>query len=83
MLIYLLFMRKKKLEPFPQTATGPSGSPGKLVVLDSRTELDCLIEFINDEFDDPKALRYLLNLVNFLLEGFGNVVLHPKLLKLI
>ena len=69
--------KKQKLEPFPQTATGPSGSPGKLLVLDSRTELDCLIEFINDEFDDPKALRYLLNLV----DGFGNLVLHLKMLK--
>ena len=58
-------MRKNKLEPFPQTATGPSGSAGKLVVLESRTELDCLIEFINDEFDDPKTLRYEMDLVNF------------------
>jgi len=46
-----------------RTATGPSGSPGKLLVLDSRTELDCLIEFINDEFDDPKALsKYAMGL---------------------
>merc|ERR1712107_796681 len=29
------------------------GSVGKLVTLESRTELDCLIEYINDEFDDP------------------------------
>ena len=29
-----------------------------MVVLESRTELDCLIEFINDEFDDPTVLRF-------------------------
>ena len=29
-----------------------------MVVLESRTELDCLIEFINDEFDDPAVLRF-------------------------
>jgi len=42
---------------------GPSGGPGKLVVLESRTELDCLIEFINDEFDDPTVLsKYAIGL---------------------
>lgn len=52
--------------PFPQTSMGPSGLPGKLVVLESRTELDCLIEFINDQFDNPTKLRwYALNLGNF------------------
>ena len=30
-----------------------------MVVLESRTELDCLIEFINDEFDDPAKLRLI------------------------
>ena len=29
-----------------------------MVVLETRTELDCLIEFINDEFDDPTVLRF-------------------------
>ena len=58
----------------PQTATGPSGTPGKLVVLESRTELDCLIEFINDKFDNPTKLRYLLN--------FCYLILHLKLLNL-
>ena len=33
------------------------GKRGKLVVLESRTELDCLIEYMNDEFDDPPALH--------------------------
>ena len=33
------------------------GKTGKLVVLESRTELDCLIEYMNDEFDDPTALQ--------------------------
>merc|ERR1712072_360273 len=46
-----------------RTTPGPSGSPGKLLVLESRTELDCLIEFINDEFDDPKTLsKYAIGL---------------------
>ena len=36
---------------------------GKLVVLESRTELDCLIEYMNDEFDAPTALqKYTLGL---------------------
>jgi len=39
------------------------GKTGKLVVLESRTELDCLIEYMNDEFDDPTALqKYTLGL---------------------
>jgi len=39
------------------------GSIGRLVTLESRTELDCLIEFINDEFDDPKTQsKYTLGL---------------------
>ena len=61
----LSFIKKKKhftkitLIFLPQTSFGgPSGGPGKLVVLESRTELDCLIEFINDEFDDPTVLRF-------------------------
>merc|ERR1712130_576180 len=33
------------------------GKRGKLVVLESRTELDCRIEYMNDEFDDPPALH--------------------------
>merc|ERR1739842_158929 len=33
------------------------GKTGKLVVLESRTELDCLIEYMNDEFDDPSTLH--------------------------
>ena len=54
-------IENSNLTPFLQTEEGPSGSPGKLVVLESRTELDCLIEFINDKFDDPAKLRYALN----------------------
>merc|ERR1712212_566933 len=46
-----------------RTATGPSGTAGKVVVLESRTELDCLIEFINDKFDDPAKLsKYAIGL---------------------
>merc|ERR1712203_575824 len=46
-----------------RTTPGPSGLPGKLLVLESRTELDCLIEFINDEFDDPAKLsKYAVGL---------------------
>ena len=41
----------------PQTSLGPSGLPGYLVVLDSRMELDCLVDFINDEFDHPATAR--------------------------
>jgi len=33
------------------------GKTGRLVVLESRTELDCLIEYMNEEFDDPIALH--------------------------
>ena len=33
------------------------GKTGKLVVLESRTELDCLIKYMNDEFDDPSTLH--------------------------
>ena len=36
----------------PQT-TAPSGKKGKLVTLGSRKELDCLVQFINDQFDEP------------------------------
>merc|ERR1712038_2036040 len=39
------------------------GSVGKLVTLESRTELDCLIEYINDEFDDPSTMsKYTVGL---------------------
>ena len=39
------------------------GKTGKLVVLESRTELDCLIEYMNDQFDDPTVLhKYTLGL---------------------
>ena len=39
------------------------GKIGKLVVLESRTELDCLIEYMNDQFDDPTVLhKYTLGL---------------------
>ena len=39
------------------------GKTGKLVVLESRTELDCLIEYMNDEFDDPSTLhKYTIGL---------------------
>ena len=67
----LFVVQKQNLKPqtwSSQTTPGPSGSPGKLLVLESRTELDCLIEFINDEFDDPKTLRWTLCLI----VGFGN-----------
>merc|ERR1712037_788969 len=33
------------------------GRTGKVVVLESRAELDCLIEYMNNEFDDPIAPR--------------------------
>ena len=36
----------------PQT-TAPAGKRGKLVTLGSRKELDCLVQFINDEFKEP------------------------------
>ena len=58
----VLFCLRNYLTPHTwlhQTATGPSGTAGKVVVLESRTELDCLIEFINDEFDDPAKLRLI------------------------
>ena len=37
---------------FPQTSA-PAGKRGKLVTLGSRKELDCLLQFINDQFDEP------------------------------
>ena len=33
--------------------TAPEGKKGKLVTLGSRKELDCLVQFINDEFGEP------------------------------
>ena len=36
----------------PQTSA-PAGKKGKLVTLGSRKELDCLLQFINDQFDEP------------------------------
>ena len=47
----------------PQTSLGPSGLPGHLVVLDSRMELDCLVDFINDEFDHPATDRYTMEII--------------------
>ena len=38
-------------------------SGGHLVALESRTELDCLITYMNDEFDDPETLsKYTVGL---------------------
>ena len=55
------FVSISKDQSFQTSSIG--GSIGKLVTLESRTELDCLIEFINDEFDDPKTLsKYTLGL---------------------
>ena len=41
--------------------TAPEGKKGKLVTLGSRKELDCLVQFINDEFGEPtfEVKRYL------------------------
>ena len=38
---------------FPPQTSVPAGKRGKLVTLGSRKELDCLLQFINDQFDEP------------------------------
>jgi len=38
---------------FPPQTSAPAGKRGKLVTLGSRKELDCLLQFINDQFDEP------------------------------
>jgi len=38
------------------------GTGGKLVTMQSRRELDCLIKYINDEIDDTKMNKYTIGL---------------------
>ena len=55
------FVSISKDQSFQTSSIG--GSIGKLVTLESRTELDCLIEYINDEFDDPATMsKYTVGL---------------------
>jgi len=42
--------------------TAPAGKKGKLVTLGSRKELDCLVQFINDEFGEPAFEKFSLGL---------------------
>ena len=46
-------LKKGKWLSFPPQTSAPAGKRGKLVTLGSRKELDCLLQFINDQFDEP------------------------------
>ena len=58
----------------PQT-TAPAGKKGKLVTLGSRKELDCLVQFINDEFGEPAFEVKTIKLSKYkdMREGFSNI----------
>ena len=60
----------------PQT-TAPAGKKGKLVTLGSRKELDCLVQFINDEFGEPAFEVKTIKLSKYeaMREGFSNQTL--------
>ena len=60
----------------PQT-TAPAGKKGKLVTLGSRKELDCLVQFINDEFGEPAFEVKTIELSKYkaIREGFSNQTL--------
>ena len=59
----------------PQT-TAPAGKKGKLVTLGSRKELDCLVQFINDEFGEPAfEVKTIMSKYKAMREGFSNQTL--------